>query len=146
MQKERPRNHELKGTTLRVYLTVLEEDSKRVGAREISRKLRFSSPNMAVYHLEKLRTMKLIEKDEFGTYAAIKEVKVEFFADYIRIFDFVFPRFFFYSVFFTSFLIFYLILFPLRHAPEVAVSLIISISACVIMWVETIKIWLRRSF
>jgi len=135
----------LKGTTLKVYLAILEETPKRAGAREIMRKLKFSSPNMAVYHLEKLRAMKLVEKDEFGTYAALKEVKVEFFADYIRIFNFVFPRFFFYSVFLTFIMIFYLALFPLKYTPEVAVSLIIGFSACMIMWAETIRIWLGRS-
>lgn len=43
----------LKGTTLEVYRFLLKSN-KPVGAREIQRNLKLSTPSLAVYHLSKL--------------------------------------------------------------------------------------------
>ncbi len=52
---------ELKGNTLRVYLYVLKS-AGNVGVREVQRALGFSSPTLAVYHLDKLAELGLMEK------------------------------------------------------------------------------------
>jgi hypothetical protein len=44
----------LKGNTLRVYWFMLRSPNDMVGARETQRALRFSSPALTVYHLDKL--------------------------------------------------------------------------------------------
>src|SRR5438094_6928292 len=46
---------ELKGNTLRVYWFVMNASNRSVGVREAQRALNFSSPTLALYHLDKLR-------------------------------------------------------------------------------------------
>ncbi len=47
----------LKGNTLRVYWHLLKTPNGTVGARETQRALKFSSPALAVYHLDKLEEL-----------------------------------------------------------------------------------------
>ena len=51
---------ELKGNTLRVYWYLLRASKDFVGPREVQRKLGFSSPALAVYHLDKLNQLGLV--------------------------------------------------------------------------------------
>jgi DNA-binding transcriptional ArsR family regulator len=52
----------LRGTTLEVYRFLLK-GSRPLGAREIQRALKFSSPSLAVYHLSKLEEIGLVKKE-----------------------------------------------------------------------------------
>ena len=54
-----------------------------VGAREVQRKLNFSSPALATYHLEKLETLGLVKKTPEG-YTLLKEVKVGAIAQVVK--------------------------------------------------------------
>jgi predicted transcriptional regulator len=67
---------ELKGNTLRVYWFVMNASNQTVGVREAQRALKFSSPTLALYHLDKLRDLGLVSRDTNG-YRLIKEVKVD---------------------------------------------------------------------
>ena len=53
---------ELKSNTLRVYWHLLRSPNGVVGVGETQKSLGFSSPALAVYHLEKLAELRLIEK------------------------------------------------------------------------------------
>jgi hypothetical protein len=66
-----------------------------MGIREIQRKLEFSSPTLAVYHLDKLENLKLVEKTEKG-YILTKEIKVGALAQMIKFGGLLFPRYTFY--------------------------------------------------
>jgi len=66
---------ELKGNTLRVYWMLLRSSNGLVGVREVQRSLGFSSPALAAYHLEKLKELGLVRKDD-GEYRLVREVKV----------------------------------------------------------------------
>jgi len=63
---------ELKGTTLRVYWAIMKRGTEGVGPREIMRELDLSSPSVAAYHLEKLKSMGLVDKDSAGGYVAVE--------------------------------------------------------------------------
>ena len=52
----------LKGKTLKVYWYMLQQPNRSVGVREIQRALRFSSPSVALHHLEKLEDLGLVQK------------------------------------------------------------------------------------
>src|SRR3989442_5814593 len=55
--------------TLRVYWRILGLDkNERIGVRSIQRALGLSSPSVASHHLEKLKTLGLLEKDATGEY------------------------------------------------------------------------------
>ncbi|MBC7113785.1 MAG: winged helix-turn-helix transcriptional regulator [Candidatus Methanomethyliales bacterium] len=135
---------ELKGTTLRVYWALLKKGS--AGPREIMRALNLSSPSVASYHLEKLANLGLVKKEVGGEYVISKEVKVELFSQFIRVAGIALPRYFFYSVLFTTMLIAYLIIYPIENTPQTAMSIIFGVTAAVIMWIETIRAWIRRPF
>ncbi len=137
---------ELKGTTLRVYWAIMKRGTEGVGPREIMRELNLSSPSVAAYHLEKLKSMGLVDKDAAGGYVAVEGGKAEVFSDFVKVLGMMLPRYLFYSVFFTSMLITYVILYPLSPTPQTLASLIFGISGSIIMWCETIRAWRRRPF
>ncbi|MEM3629743.1 MAG: hypothetical protein QXE06_10310, partial [Candidatus Bathyarchaeia archaeon] len=58
----------LKGKTLLVYWYILQQPSRTVGVREVQKALKFSSPSIAVHHLEKLEDLGLISKKPTGEY------------------------------------------------------------------------------
>ncbi len=91
---------ELKGNTLRVYWYVMNANKQTVGVREVQRALDFSSPTLALYHLEKLRDLGLVSKDS-GEYRLIKEVKVDVLKQFMRVGRYFVPRFALYAVLFT---------------------------------------------
>ncbi len=135
---------ELKGTTLRVYWALLKKGS--AGPREIMRELGLSSPSVASYHLEKLTSLGLVKKEVGGNYVISKEVKVELFSQFVRVAGIALPRYFFYSVLFTTMLIAYLLIYPLDNTPQTIMSIIFGIAGAAITWVETVRAWLRRPF
>ncbi len=107
---------ELKGTTLRVYWTLLKKGS--AGPREMMRELNLSSPSVASYHLDKLVRLGLVEKEVGGEFVVSKEVKVELFSQFVMIAGVTLPRYFFYSVLFTTMLVAYLIIYPIENTPQ----------------------------
>ena len=74
--RDRVIESELKGLTLRIYWHILGSKKRSVGVRPVQRALRLSSPSVALHHLEKLRTLGLLEKDQGGEYHLIEQVKV----------------------------------------------------------------------
>jgi hypothetical protein len=50
----------LKGNTLRVYWVLLQSSGSSIRPWEVQRKLGFSSPPLAVYHLDKLVELGLV--------------------------------------------------------------------------------------
>jgi hypothetical protein len=66
---------ELEGITLNVYLYVVK-NKKPIGTREVTRGLNLSSPSVAYRHLEKLETMDLLQKNEYGEYTVKQHAKV----------------------------------------------------------------------
>jgi hypothetical protein len=75
------------------------------GAREVQRALRFSSPALAVYHLEKLLELGLVEKTSVG-YQLVKAVNVGVLKQLVRLGTFMLPRHL-YATMFTTLLVFY---------------------------------------
>ena len=53
---------ELQGNTLRVYWYLINSSRASVGPRDVQRKMGFSSSNLAVYHLDKLVELGIVEK------------------------------------------------------------------------------------
>jgi DNA-binding IclR family transcriptional regulator len=60
-------DNELAGNTLIVYAYVVGEN-RPVGTRDVMRGANLSSPSVAHRHLQKLETLGLIEKNQFGDY------------------------------------------------------------------------------
>jgi hypothetical protein len=81
----------LQGNTLRVYWAMLQDSKGSVGPRDIQRKLGFSSPNLAFYHLDKLVELGLAEK-KLGEYFLLDKVNVGVFKQFMKIGRYILPR------------------------------------------------------
>ena len=99
---------QLRGNTLRAYWALLNAKDGVLGPRELQRRLGFSSPALASYHLNKLRELGLVIH-EGGDYRLIVEVRVGVLKQFIKMGTFLLPRYVMYATLFTT-LLAYLIL------------------------------------
>lgn len=138
---------ELKGKTLLVYWHLLKSPGLKVGVREVQRKLGFSSPSVAVYHLDKLMSLGLVEKTMTSDYVLVSEVKTGLLRFFTRLGRFLIPRYLFYSVWFTTMLISYIIFYvPQIFSIHSIAALVFGFSASSILWFETVRIWREKPF
>jgi hypothetical protein len=137
---------ELKGKTLLVYWYLLQQPTHTVGVREVQRSLNFSSPSIAVHHLQKLENLGLIEKKGTGEYVLEEEVKVGILRFFTRMGSFLVPRYLFYSVLFTTMLATYLIVSFIAQVLPSFYALAFGLIALIIFWIETIRLWRARPF
>ncbi|MCD6088207.1 hypothetical protein J7K07_00600 [Candidatus Bathyarchaeota archaeon] len=134
----------LKGKTLLVYWFMLRSPESPVGVREIQRKLGFSSPSVAAHHLDKLLSLGLVEKSLRGEYYLKREVKVGVLKFFTRLGKFMVPRFIFYSVWFSTMLIIYMLIYGINLSLHNIIALIFGFLACAIFWYETIRLWRQK--
>lgn len=133
----------LKGNTLRVYWYLLKTPNGSVGARETQRALKFSSPALAVYHLDKLEELGLVEKNTSGEYRLVKAINVGVLKQFVRFGALMMPRHFFYATMFTTLLVFFVVQFR-RIDFNGTFALVITILATAVTWYETLRIWRQK--
>ena len=132
----------MQGNTLRVYWFLLSRHEDSVGARETQRALGFSSPALAVYHLDKLVEMELADKTN-GEYRLVKTVNVGVLKQFVRLGSLMVPRYFFYATMFTTLLVFYLTQFR-RVDFYSTFALVLAVLAVAVSWFETLKSWRQK--
>jgi hypothetical protein len=137
---------ELKGKTLLVYWYLLQQPTHTVGIREVQRALGFSSPSIAVHHLEKLQDLGLIRKKGTGEYVLEEEVKVGILRFFTRMGRFLVPRYLFYSVLFSTMLTAYLTLCVIGQIVPSFYAVLFGLIAVAIFLVETFRLWRARPF
>jgi len=137
---------ELKGKTLLVYWYLVQQPTHTVGVREVQRALNFSSPSIAVHHLEKLQNLGLVQKRGTGEYVLEEEVKVGILRFFTHMGRFLVPRYLFYSVFFSTMLMAYLALCIYSRIAPSFYALIFGSVGVSIFWVETIRLWRSKPF
>jgi len=135
---------QLKGKTLVVYWFLLKSKNEPIGVREIQRALGFSSPSVAAHHLEKLYSLGLVEKTMRGEYVVAREVKVGVLRFFTRLGRFLIPRYLFYSVWFSTMLTVYLVLYGHSGGIHNLVAIMFGAAACGILWFETIRLWMEK--
>ncbi|UCE43943.1 MAG: hypothetical protein JSV57_00100 [Candidatus Bathyarchaeota archaeon] len=133
---------ELKGNALRVYWHLLRNIQKTIGPREVQRELGFSSPALADYHLNKLVTLGLVEKQR-GEYHLVREVDVGVLKQFMRVGTLILPRYTLYATLFTTLLIFYISQLKALNFYSLY-ALILGILATTILWYETIRAWQQK--
>ncbi len=133
---------ELQGNTLRVYWYLINSSKDSVGPRDVQRKLGFSSPNLAVYHLEKLVDLGVVEKVQ-GEYHVTRIVDVGVLKQFTKIRGFIFPRQIIYASMWTTLLIFFL--YEFRQVNFYSVfALVFGLLGAGILWFEALKNWRNR--
>jgi len=133
---------ELKGNTLRVYWHLLRSSSGVVRVRETQRSLGFSSPALALYHLEKLAELGLVQKVR-NDYHLVKTVNIGVLKQFTKIGTFILPRYVLYATTFTTLLIFYVSQFREVNFYSMF-AMIFGILATGILWYEGVRTWRQR--
>jgi predicted DNA-binding transcriptional regulator len=136
----------LRGKTLRVYWYLLKASSSTVGVREVQRSLGLSSPSVAAHHLDKLLSLGLVEKTIRGEYFLSQEVKVGLLRFFTRMGRFLVPRYLFYSLWLTTMLITYLVLYPPTGSIHNIAAILFGVIANAILWFETVRLWREKPF
>jgi len=137
---------ELKGKTLLVYWYLLKSPSSSVGVREVQRSLGFSSPSVAAHHLDKLLSLGLVDKSRIGEYFLTQEVKVGILRFFTKMGRYLVPRYLFYSVWFSTMLIVYLIFYGHSGSIHNIIAVIFGLAACFVLWFETLRLWREKPF
>lgn len=136
----------LRGKAWQVYWLVLKSD-RPISVREVQRALHFSSPSVANHHLEQLRELGLVEKQDVGGhYFLVNEVKIGVLRHFVKLGKLLFPRYFFYAVFSTSFYIAYLVVLMQGFTRETLFILSFGAIVSAIFWYEAFRIWSMRPF
>lgn len=108
-EEETKLEYALRGKAWQVYWLLLKSD-RPISVREVQRALHFSSPSVAQHHLEQLRGLGLVQKQDVGGhYLLVSEVKIGVLRHFVKLGKLLFPRYFFYAVFSTTFYIAYLL-------------------------------------
>ena len=136
----------LKGKTLQVYWYLLRSPNHSSGVRKIQRSLHFSSPSIAVHHLGKLQNLGLVEKKGTGEYVLVEKVKVGILRLFMSVGRFMVPRYLFYSVWLSTMVATYWILYGVTGGVHNFFALVFGILGSLILWIETIKLWREKPF
>jgi len=138
--------YELRGKAWRVYWFLLK-NGRPVSVREVQRALHYSSPSVAQHHLEQLRNLGLVEKQNVGgDYALVGEVKIGVLRHFVKLGRLLFPRYFFYAIFSTTFYLAYLIMLVQTWTRENIFIAVFGAVVSIIFWYEAVRIWRLRPF
>lgn len=138
--------YSLRGKAWKVYWLLLRRGNP-VSVREVQRALHFSSPSVAHHHLEQLRELGLVEKQEIGGhYVLVGEVKIGVLRHYVKLGKLLFPRYFFYALFSTIFYISYLLFFVQYFTRENLFIILFGVIVCTIFWYEAYRVWNMRPY
>lgn len=135
---------DLEGKTLKVYWLLLNEG--KLGPRDVQRRFGFPSVNSALYHLDKLLDLGLVDKDVEGKYFVVKKMNVGILRLFVGIGRFHFPRMLFYSILMVSLISSYLILSPASMTRDFIFMLIIAVISVAIFAYETFHVWRQQPF
>jgi len=135
-----PKESEIHGTTLRVYW-FLFRNARPVGVRETQRALSLSSASVALYHLEKLREIGAVDKDDMGQYSLKEKVQVGSLKMFLRVGHVILPRYLFYAVLLTTALMVYVGLEIAYRESIQAPVIVFGLAGAAISWYECFRMW-----
>jgi predicted DNA-binding transcriptional regulator len=139
-------DYALRGKDWSVYWLLLK-NGRPMSVREVQKTLRFSSPSVAQHHLEQLRELGLVQKQEIGgSYFLTSEVKIGVLRHFVKLGKLLFPRHFFYAVFATASYLTYLSVFVPYLTRESVFIILFGAVVLVIFWYEAIRVWSLRPF
>jgi len=146
MEGETKLEYALRGKAWKVYWLLLK-NGRPMSIREVQRALHFSSPSVAQHHLEQLHELGLVQKQDVGgLYSLVSEVKIGVLRHFVKLGRLLFPRYFFYAVFSTTFFIIYLLVLMQSFTRENLFILLFGIIVSAIFWYEAVRMWSLRPF
>jgi biotin operon repressor len=136
----------LRGKDWRVYWLLLKTGHP-LSIREVQKALHFSSPSVAQHHLEQLRQLGLVMRnDAGGQYSLVSEVKIGVLRHYVKLGRLLFPRYFFFAVLSTALYAIYLAFLFQGITRESLFIITFGAIILAIFWYEAYRIWILRPF
>jgi hypothetical protein len=146
VQNDTEFEYALRGKDWEVYWLLLKS-GRSLSTREVQKALHFSSPSVAQHHLEQLRQLGLVQKnDAGGQYSLVSEVKIGVLRHFVKLGKLLFPRYFFYAVLSTVFYVIYLLFIVDGISRESLFIVTFGAIVLVIFWYEAYRIWSLRPF
>jgi DNA-binding transcriptional ArsR family regulator len=136
----------LRGKDWDVYWLLLK-NGRPMSVRQVQKALRFSSPSVAQHHLERLRDLGLVQKQDVGgTYLLATEVKIGVLRHFVKLGRLLFPRYFFYAVFSTTAYFTYILLLMQGLTRENLFFIFFGAIVSIIFWYEALRVWSLKPF
>ena len=136
----------LRGKNWDVYWLLLK-NGHPMSVRQVQKALRFSSPSVAQHHLERLRDLGLVQKQDVGgTYLLATEVKIGVLRHFVKLGRLLFPRYFFYAVFSTTAYFTYILLLMQELTRESLFIIFFGAIVSIIFWYEALRVWSLKPF
>jgi len=136
----------LRGKNWDVYWLLLK-NGHPMSVRQVQKALRFSSPSVAQHHLERLRDLGLVQKQDVGgTYLLATEVKIGVLRHFVKLGRLLFPRYFFYAVFSTTAYFTYILLLMQELTRESLFFIFFGAIVSIIFWYEALRVWSLKPF
>jgi len=126
IKESRSAKGHISGTTWDVYLYILTS-KEPVGVRNVWRTLKFSSPSLAQYHINKLLALKLLRQTEDGKYWVKEKQQVEALRSFVLLRGKLIPRLVFYGALIAGILAVYIALRPIEWDFPDLMVLIVSV-------------------
>jgi len=137
--------YDMKGKTWKVYW-YLQTHGQAITIRELQRALKFSSPSVSKHHLERLRELNLVKKRRDGRYQLTGETQVGVLRHFVRVGQFLLPRYAIYAIFTTSFYLIYVLLTLLHVENFSLIGVFLGLTVTAVLWYEAMRIWKLKPF
>ena len=103
-----------------------------------------SSPSIALYHLEKLRELGVVEKDTGGEYSLKQQVQVGSLKAFLKVGHLILPRYLFYAIFLTTAIVAYIVQGMLVTGNVEPAAVVFGSAGAGISWYECLRMWKER--
>lgn len=102
-----------------------------------------SSPSIALYHLEKLRELGVVDKDS-GDYFLKQQVQVGTLKAFLKVGHLILPRYLFYAIFLTTAVLAYSVETVLQTGTVDLAGIVLGVAGAGISWYECLRMWKER--
>ena len=102
---------------------------------------------MAQHHLEQLRGLGLVQRQNAGgEYFLVSQIKIGVLRHFVKLGRLLFPRYFFYALFSTTFYVAYLVLLMQGFTRENLFITVFGAVVSAIFWYEAARVWSMKPF
>jgi hypothetical protein len=130
--------------TLKVYWYFFTQPHGKVGIRQVQRAMGFSSPNAAIFHLNKLVDMKLVTHQQNGDYQLLHRSRFGIMKSFLFLGCYSIPKHAIYATIMTcTMLSCTILLLPVLSLPMI-IALLPGLLALTILWYEAYIVWQQK--
>jgi len=103
-----------------------------------------SSPSIALYHLEKLRELGIVEKSAGGDYSLKEQVQIGSLKAFMKVGPLILPRYLFYAIFLSTAVVVYSVEALLQTGTVEPAAVVLGAAGAGICWYECARMWKDR--